>query len=116
MRKARKMVVVAAAVALSASGASAQQEAPARPALSGRGGGLGRGGDPNRCAAPGGMGTANYKSAEQLPDGRVTFRICAPDATTVSLGSSDNDDIAPNVFTGGTGRAMTKDDKGLWSV
>ncbi len=62
------------------------------------------------------MGTGNYKSPEQLPDGRVTFRICAPDATTVTLGSSDNEDIAPNSFTGGRGRPMTKDDKGLWSV
>jgi len=75
-----------------------------------------RGGDPNRCAAPNGMGTANYKSQEQLADGRVTFRICAPDATTVALGTSDNEDIAPNSFTGGRGRPMTKDDKGLWSV
>ena len=62
------------------------------------------------------MGTANYKWPEQLPDGRVTFRICAPDATTVALGSSDNEDIAPNSFTGGKGRPITKDDKGLWSV
>lgn len=62
------------------------------------------------------MGIANYKSAEQLPDGRVTFRMCAPDATTVAVGSSDNDDIAPNSFVGGKGRPMTKDDKGMWSV
>ncbi len=75
-----------------------------------------RGGDPNRCAAPNGMGTANYKSQEQLPDGRVKFRICAPDATLVTLGTSDNEDIAPNSFTGGKGRPMNKDDKGLWSV
>ena len=76
----------------------------------------GRGGDPNRCTPPTGMGTANYKSTEQLPDGRVIFRICAPDATTVGLGSSDNEDISPNTFMGGTGRSMTKDEKGLWSV
>ena len=62
------------------------------------------------------MGAANYKSPEQLPDGRVTFRICAPDATTVTLGSADNEDISPNLFMGGTGRPMTKDEKGLWSV
>jgi enterochelin esterase-like enzyme len=76
----------------------------------------GRGGDPNRCTAPGAMSTANFKSTEQLPDGRVTFRICAPDATTVALGTSDNEDIAPNIFINATGRPMTKDDKGLWSV
>lgn len=73
-------------------------------------------GNPNRCAAPTGMGTANYKSAEQLPDGRVIFRMCAPDAAKVALGSSDNEDISPNMFMGGTGRAMTRDEKGLWSV
>jgi enterochelin esterase-like enzyme len=96
-----------------------QAPAPAAPgalaAPQGRGF-PGRGGDPNRCSAPSGMGAANYKSPEQLPDGRVTFRICAPDATTVTVGSSDNEDISPNLFMGGTGRPMTKDEKGLWSV
>jgi enterochelin esterase family protein len=62
------------------------------------------------------MGAANYKSAEQLPDRRVTFRICAPEAAKVSLGSSDNEDISPNTFMGGTGRPMSKDEKGMWSV
>ena len=98
------------AAGLSAGRAWAQQTP------SGRGGSAGPGGDPNRSAAPNGMGTANYKSAEQLPDGRVTFRMCAPDAMTVSLGSCDNEDIAPNVFTEGKRRPMSKDDKGLWSV
>jgi enterochelin esterase-like enzyme len=90
--------------------------APGAPAASQGRGLSGRGGDPNRCSAPSGMGAANYKSPEQLPDGRVTFRICAPDATAVALGSSDNEDISPNLFMGGTGRPMTKDEKGLWSV
>lgn len=62
------------------------------------------------------MAPANYKSQEQLPDGRVTFRICAPEATAVSLASADNDDIAPNTFGGGRGRPMVKDEKGMWSV
>ena len=70
----------------------------------------------NRCAAPTSMRPASYQSTEQLPDGRVTFRICAPDAVTVSLGSSDNEDISPNTCMGGTGRPMTKDERGLWSV
>jgi len=73
-------------------------------------------GNSNRCAAPTAMRPASYKSAEQLPDGRITFRLCAPDATTVSVGSSDNEDISPNTFMGGTGRPMAKDEKGLWSV
>ena len=105
MKIVRMMVVLSIGAGL----ASGQQAPPA--------GGRGRGGaDPNRCAAPTGMGMANYKSAEQLPDGRVTFRICAPDATAVGVGSSDNEDISPNSFMGGTGRAMVKDEKGLWSV
>ena len=113
MRFGRRMVTGFACAALAAVCALGQQ-APAAP---GRGAMPGRGGaDPNRCTAPTGMGMANYKSAEQLPDGRVTFRICAPDATAVGVGSSDNEDISPNSFMGGTGRAMTKDDKGLWSV
>ena len=70
----------------------------------------------NRCSVPTGANPANYKSTEQLADGRVTFRICAPDAAAVGLGSSDNEDISPNSFRGGTGRAMNKDDKGMWSV
>ncbi len=91
------------------------QQAPV-PGAPARGAFPGMGGDPNRCSAPSAMGTASYKSAEQLPDGRVTFRICAPDATAVGLGSSDNEDISPNTFMGGTGRPMIKDEKGLWSV
>jgi enterochelin esterase-like enzyme len=108
--------------AVLAAGYVMAQQAPA-PGVSGdpgesqaRAGFRGRGGDSNRCTAPTGMGTANYKSAEQLPDGRFIFRICAPDATTVGLGSSDNEDISPNSFMGGTGRTMTKDENGLWSV
>lgn len=110
-------MLLIAALPLTAIDALPQQQ-PAAPApqAAGRGAFAGRGGDPNRCAAPGGMGTADYKSPEQLPDGRVTFRLCAPDATTVALGSSDNEDIAPNSFTGGKGRPMVKDQKGLWSV
>ena len=29
-----------------------------------------------------------YRSTEQVPDGRVTFRICTPDATTAAVTSS----------------------------
>ena len=109
-----KTVITMVAAAGLAAGYGFAQQAPGRGQAPGAG--RGRGGDPNRCTAPTGMGAANYKSAEQLPDGRVTFRICAPDATAVGLGSSDNEDISPNSFMGGTGRAMTKDDKGLWTV
>src|SRR5690242_5483293 len=97
-----KIIITAAAGAVCA---LAQEAAPA--------GFAGREADPNHCAAPTGMAVANYKSTEQLPDGRVIFRICAPNAATVSLGSSDNEDISPNTFMGGTGRPMAKDEKGL---
>jgi enterochelin esterase-like enzyme len=60
---------------------------------------------------------ASFKAVEQLPDNRVTFRLCAPDATTVSVTSSDVADVIPLGLGGGpSGLAMTKDDKGLWSV
>ena len=107
-----KVIVMTLVASGLAAGCIFAQEPPPRRAP----GAPGRGGDPNRCTAPTGMNAANYKSTEQLPDGRVTFRICAPDATTVAVGSSDNEDISPNMFMGGTGRLMTKDDKGMWSV
>jgi enterochelin esterase-like enzyme len=63
-------------------------------------------------------GPASYKSVEQLADGRVTFRICAPEAQEVRLTSSDLADIIPMGFPPGspTGLALTKDATGLWSV
>lgn len=59
-----------------------------------------------------------YKSVEQLPDGRVTFRICAPDAREAKVTSTDIADIIPMGFPPGSpvGLAMTKDSAGLWSV
>ncbi len=62
-------------------------------------------------------GPAAYKSVEQLPDDRVTFRLCAPDAKTAMVTSTDNADVIPMGFGGGPrGLAMTKDASGLWSV
>lgn len=63
-------------------------------------------------------GPATYKSVEQLPDGRVTFRLCAPDATDARVTSSDNADAIPMGFSPGSpsGLAMTKDATGLWSA
>jgi enterochelin esterase-like enzyme len=73
---------------------------------------------PETCMPRGFMaGPAAYKSVEVLPDGRVTFRLCAPDATTASVISSDAADVIPMGIGGGpAGLAMTKGDKGLWSV
>lgn len=62
-------------------------------------------------------GPAAYKSVEQLPDGRVTFRLCAPDAQAALVTSTDNADVIPMGFGGGPrGLVMTKDATGLWSV
>ncbi len=59
---------------------------------------------------------AVYKSVEQLSDNRVTFRLCAPEATTVMVTSSDYAPAIPMGMGGGpAGLAMTKDSMGLWS-
>ncbi len=52
-----------------------------------------------------------YTSVEQLADGRITFRLCAPDAIEVMVTSSD---IPAIPFRGGL--AMTKDAQGLWTA
>lgn len=73
--------------------------------------------EPETCEGAGFMPTPDYQSVEVLGDGRVTFRICAPEATTVRLISSDAADVIPIGFAGETpGLAMTKDDEGLWTV
>jgi enterochelin esterase-like enzyme len=62
-------------------------------------------------------GSATYKSTEVLPDRRVTVRVCAPDATTALVTSSDYAPAIPMGFGGGPpGLAMTKDTSGLWSA
>jgi len=47
------------------------------------------------------------QSAEVSPDGRVTFRLNAPDATAVVVNGN---------WEGGRGLAMTKDPSGVWTV
>lgn len=60
---------------------------------------------------------AAYKSVEQLPDGRVTFRLCAPEARDVKVVSTDLPDIIPMGFPSGPkGLPMMIDANGLWSV
>lgn len=74
---------------------------------------------PKTCAGQGFMAPPPaYKPVEVLPDNRVTFRICAPDAQVVKVTSSDIADVIPMGFPAGTpfGLSMTKDDTGLWSV
>lgn len=63
-------------------------------------------------------GPASYKSVEQLPDGRVTFRLCAPAAHEVRVTSNDIDEAIPmGIRSGSTrGLAMAKDATGLWTA
>ncbi|MBO9518321.1 MAG: esterase [Porphyrobacter sp.] len=76
-------------------------------------------GQPASCR-PQGMfaAAAGYKSVEQLPDGKVTFRICAPEAQEVRVTSNDIDEAIPmGVQPGSTrGLPMTKDATGLWTA
>ena len=73
---------------------------------------------PETCQPRGFMaGPAPYRSVEVLPDGRVTFRVCAPAATEARVTSTDIADVIPMGIGGGpNGLPMTRDDKGLWSV
>ncbi len=64
------------------------------------------------CLPRGFFAMPSHKSVEVLPDGRVTFRLCAPAATEARVTSSDIADAIP--FPNGL--AMTKDTKGLWSA
>ena len=60
--------------------------------------------------------TVVYQATEQLNDGRVTFKLCAPEATSVAVTSSDADPAIPMGFGGGpSGLTLTKDSVGLWS-
>jgi hypothetical protein len=69
---------------------------------------------PATCASGGFLpAPASYKSVEPLADGRVTFRLCAPNAAWVSVTSSDIADVIP---MGPVGLPMTRDAQGLWSV
>jgi len=68
---------------------------------------------PANCAAA--RGPASWKSVEPLADGRVTFRLCAPDATTVYLASTDLPGIVPMDATR-PGLAMARGVDGVWSV
>ena len=72
---------------------------------------------PANCAANRGLfsGPAALKSVDPQADGRVTFRLCAPDASAVFLASTDLPGIVP--FGANTpGLAMTRGADGLWSV
>jgi enterochelin esterase family protein len=63
-------------------------------------------------------GPAAYKSVEQLPDGRVTFRLCAPEAKEARVTSNDIDEAIPMGIRPGSirGLPMTRDATGLWTA
>ena len=69
------------------------------------------------CRPPGFFtAPASYPSAEVLPDRRVTFRLCAPEATEAMVTSTDYQPAIPLGFGGPPGLAMAKDTSGLWSA
>jgi enterochelin esterase-like enzyme len=57
------------------------------------------------------------RSVEILSDGRVTFRLCAPQAHEVLATSADAGDVIPMGFPVGTpqGLVLTRDETGLWT-
>lgn len=70
-----------------------------------------QGQSPANCAARGAPATI---SPERLADGRVTFRLCAPEATTVGITSPDHAAIR-FAAEGGSGATLTRDAMGVWS-
>ena len=99
------MLAGALSLAAIAAPSAAQQAAPASPPASCR---------PSGMFAP----PPAWKSVEQLPDGRVTFRLCAPEAHSAKVTSNDIDEAIPMGMTPGSvrGLPMVKDATGLWSV
>lgn len=70
------------------------------------------------CLPEGMFAQPDYTSVEVQADGRVTFRLCAPEAQRVLVTSNDIDYAIPMGFTPGSDRGlvMTRDDAGLWTV
>ncbi len=70
------------------------------------------------CLPQGAFAIPDYQSVEQLPDGRVIFRLCAPEASAVRVTSNDLDPWVPGGFAPGSerGLAMIKDPTGLWTA
>ena len=72
---------------------------------------------PASCRPSAPFAQMNYRSVEPLADGRVTFRLCAPDASAVRVISNDLDPVVPAGFGGGErGLPMVQDATGLWSA
>jgi enterochelin esterase-like enzyme len=67
-------------------------------------------GAPVTCSTAGG-----FRSVEPTADGRLTFRLCAPDAGTVRVTSADMVGAIPSGRGAAAGLALTRDATGLWS-
>lgn len=66
------------------------------------------------CLPQGPFALPSYISVEPLNDGRVTFRLCAPQAHEVKVISNDMDGVIQLGPQGGL--SMTRDDSGMWTV
>jgi enterochelin esterase-like enzyme len=126
--KYRSMLCIAVISVLALSLLAVAQEAPAAGGRAGGMGGMGMGG-----AAPGGAagrgaaagrggmgmmmggGRGSVRSPEISPDRKITFRLSAPQATSVAV-SGDWGGQGGAWGAGGTPIPMTKDANGLWSV
>jgi enterochelin esterase-like enzyme/glyoxylase-like metal-dependent hydrolase (beta-lactamase superfamily II) len=136
MLNARRVLFVCAIVSVFLAVAAFAQNAPA---AGGRAGGMGGMGAAPGAAGRGmmmGGGRGGVRSPEVLPDNKVTFRISAPQATSVTVsgdwgampsstppaaaaggaGAGAARGAAGGRGMGGGGTAMTKDANGLWSV
>jgi enterochelin esterase family protein len=75
------------------------------------------GGEAESCRAGGPFAPMDYPSVEPLEDGRVIFRLCAPEADGVRIVSNDLDPAIPAGFDGGErGLAMARGSDGMWSA
>lgn len=69
---------------------------------------------PRKCGAVDPANPLFYRSVEQLPDSRIRFRLCAPDAVEPRIISIDIEAI-PSGFDGKpAGLVMTRDELGYW--
>ena len=66
---------------------------------------------PRTCAS---QGVPSVPSTERLADGRMTLRLCAPEATSVGVTSSDHPALR-SVAAGTAGMTLTRDSLGRWS-
>ncbi|WP_304274720.1 alpha/beta hydrolase-fold protein [Caulobacter segnis] len=57
-----------------------------------------------------------YKPVDLLPDGKVVFRLCAPEAASARVVSGDIDSVPTGYDGGPQGLAMTRDDRGYWAA